>query len=283
MKPGAATCRIVFPAILAGLLALAATGIAAAHDKDPNAGEALDPKAALARSQAAIGNLVGDYGFQDRWRRPVSLSDYRGKPLVVSLVFTACAESCPLLIETLHRGVAEAREALGQESFQVITVGFDYEADSPERLASFARQHGIDDPEWAFLSGDHAAIDSLVADLGFLRVSSSRGFDHLAQVSILDAEGRVYHQVYGDDFPVQALVEPLKNLQFNALTDLASLSDLVERVRLFCTFYDAREGRYAFDYSFFIALAISLASLLAISVILLRAWLGNRRPPESPA
>lgn len=283
MKLRASFRRIGFAAVLAVFLGGSIFSLARAHESDISAAEALDPKVALARSQAAIGGLVGDYAFKDRKHRGVSLSDYRGKPLVVSLVFTACAESCPLLIDTLHRAVAEAREALGEETFQVITVGFDYDADTPERLSSFARQHGIDDSNWAFLSGDHAAIDGLVEDLGFLRVSSSRGFDHLAQVSILDAEGQVYHQVYGDDFTVQALVEPLKNLQFNALTELASLSDIVERVRLFCTFYDAREGRYAFDYSFFIALAISLASLLAVSVILLRAWLGNRRPPESPA
>ena len=39
-----------------------------------------------------------------------------------------------------------------------------------------------------------------------------RGFDHLAQTTVIDAHGRIYRQVYGDAFAVPALVEPLKDL-----------------------------------------------------------------------
>jgi len=143
--------------------------------------------------------------------------------------------------------------------------------------------HGVDLPNWRFLSGDSKTVDSLIRDLGFIRMSSPRGFDHIAQTSVIDAEGQVFQQVYGDSFDAPALVDPLKALMFKNSSLLPGLSGIVERVRLFCTFYDPRSGRYEFDYSFFIALTIGGLSLLGVGVIVIRMWVQSRKPPESPA
>lgn len=265
-------------AALAAVLLLLPSGPADAAQR-PEA-DVFDPEAAIARSQAAIGRPIGDHGFTDRQGRTVRLAEFQGKPLVVNLVFTACTQSCPVLIEHLADAVAAAADVVGWDGFNVVTVGFDPAADRPERLAAYAGSHGITAPNWRFLAGDPAAIDALIDELGFLRYASPRGFDHLAQTSVIGPDGRVFHQVYGDDFEVQALVEPLKALVLRDVGGLASVSDVIERVRLFCTFYDASAGRYAFDYSFFIALTVGAASLLALGVILLRAWLSAGGPPE---
>ena len=56
----------------------------------------LDQKAALSASQAMIGTTPGDFAFLDREGRPVRLSQYRGKPLLVSFIYTGCFQVCPL-------------------------------------------------------------------------------------------------------------------------------------------------------------------------------------------
>lgn len=242
-----------------------------------------DPKAAIARSQAAIGGALGERSFLDVDGREVRLSDYRGRPLVVSLVFTACSQSCPLIVRSLAEAVEVAQAGLGADSFAVVTVGFDSAADSPARMRAFARGQGIDLPNWRFLSGDPTNVDGLVEDLGFLRVASPRGFDHIAQVSLVDPEGRVFAQVYGSSFEAPALVEPLKQLLLDQPGGLFDLAAAVERVRLFCTFFDARSGRYIFDYSFLISVAVGGLALLGLAVVLIRAYLTARRPPGRPA
>jgi hypothetical protein len=50
----------------------------------------LDEKSAFERSQAAIGKSVGDFVLLNRDGTPVELSKYRGKPLLVNFVYTAC-------------------------------------------------------------------------------------------------------------------------------------------------------------------------------------------------
>ncbi len=232
--------------------------------------------AALRKSQDAIGRPVGDYLFHDTALRPVRLTDFRGRPLVVNLVYTACTRACPLTIETLGRAVDVARDALGPNSFSVVTIGFDAPADTPQRMKAFAMEHGVAAPNWIFLSGDHAAIDGLAGDVGFTFVPSAAGFDHLSQTTVVDEDGRVYRQIYGADFESPALVEPLKDLVLGRKSDLVSFAGLVNRIRLFCTLYNPASHRYRFDYSIFTGIFIGFVSLTAVGVLLIRGWIHSR-------
>ncbi len=273
--------RLALAGLAAAALALASPPAVRGHAPASGEPSAFDAEAAIAYSQAAIGRQLGGYAFLDRQGERVALSDYRGRPLVINMVFTACAETCPVIVQTLYRAVSVAEDALGPGRFSVVTIGFDSRHDTPTRLRAYAREQGVDLPNWAFLSGDHATIDKLAADLGFIYFPSPRGFDHLAQTTVIDAEGKVFRQVYGADFEPPALVEPLKDLMLRRGGALPDLEGLIDRVRLFCTFYDPSSQRYAFDYSIFIALVIGSASLAGLGFIVVRAWL--RTPPQRRA
>lgn len=236
-----------------------------------------DPEAALNYSQKAIGTVIGDYAFRDRRGREVRLSTYRGRPLVINFVYTACTDVCPLIVQTLARAVETAQDALGRDSFAVVTIGFDAAHDTPKRMRAYARSQGIDLPNWTFLSTDEDTARALAEDIGFIYYPSPKGFDHLAQVSVIDADGRVAAQVYGDTFEPPALVEPLKSLLLRRQLARPTLDGLIERVRLFCTLYDPATGRYRFDYSLFVGLTIGAGSLLTVGFILVRALLRQRR------
>lgn len=281
------TCRVAPRGLLAALALLLCAGLLwlrPASAAGPEMPDLFSPKEAIAYSQSAIGRQLADHRFRDESGREIALSDYGGAPLVVSMVFTACAESCPLLIQYLAEAVEVAQDTLGRDSFAVVTVGFDTETDTPERMRAFASMHGIDLPNWRFLSGDPETVDSLIAELGYLRYSSPRGFDHVAQTSVLDGERVIQAHVYGDNFPVPALVDPLKALMFEQVSPLADFGQLVERIRLFCTFYDPGKGRYAFDYSFFVSMTVGGLVILGLATVLLLAWLrSSKRPPEGLA
>ncbi len=90
-----------------------------------DAGGQYDADSALRVSQAAIGNQLGNHEFVDRLHRQVRLGDYAGKPLVVSMIFTSCHHVCPTTTKYLDGAVRAAREVLGDESFEVVTIGFD--------------------------------------------------------------------------------------------------------------------------------------------------------------
>ncbi|MHA1113829.1 MAG: SCO family protein [Alphaproteobacteria bacterium] len=259
---------VLFPSLALYILA-ATTGAGARAGEAPRI---LDEKAALAYSQEAIGRRVGDFAFVDSTGQAARSGDFRGKPLVVNMVYTACYHTCPLIVQTLYRAVEAAQHTFGAEGFTVVTIGFDSENDTPARMRAFARTQGVNLPSWRFLTADRATIKRLAADIGFVFFPSPRGFDHLAQTTIIDADGLIYRHIYGSDFGPPALVEPLKDLVYGRPRAQGTLSGLIDRIRLFCTLYDPRTERYRFSYSVFIGIAIGFMILATVAVILIRGW-----------
>ncbi|MBE9562646.1 MAG: SCO family protein [Proteobacteria bacterium] len=215
-----------------------------------------DYKTTLKYSQDAIDNVIGDYTLVDSNEQPFVLK--RNKPLVLSLVYTSCHHTCPMTTRNLAKVVKIAREALGDDSFDVITIGFNTGVDTPKNMRYFATQQGIEDiNNWYYLSSDKNTINSLMKDIGFIFYPSPRGYDHIVQATVIDAHGKVYNQVYGEVFDTPLLVEPLKQLILGqSKPDQPFLEDLISKVRFFCTTYDPSTDNYYFDYSLFIGMFI---------------------------
>ncbi|NQV56097.1 MAG: SCO family protein, partial [Rhodospirillales bacterium] len=54
------------------------------------------PEEAFKYSQASVGRNLGAYVLRDTLGRSVSLSDFQGKPLILSFVYSSCHHTCPL-------------------------------------------------------------------------------------------------------------------------------------------------------------------------------------------
>lgn len=233
----------------------------------------LDRVQVLERSEAAIGRQIGgDLRFTAVDGRVVAAADLRGRPLVISLIYTSCYHTCSTITQNLAEVVEKARAALGPSSFTVATIGFDAPNDTPVRMRQFQQEQGVDDPQWMFLSADEATIRRLADEIGFTFAASPKGFDHLAQATVVDSDGRVYRQVYGERYAPPTLVEPLKELVFATPPGSGFVASLANDVKLFCTVFDPATGKYRFDYSLFIDIFIGLTCLAAVAVFAVKSW-----------
>jgi protein SCO1/2 len=237
----------------------------------PSAADApADIERAVRISQAAIGRGITDWRFVDRAGRAVRLSDYRGKPLVVSFIYTGCFQVCPATTQFLRRAVQEARSSLGADSFRVISIGFNQPFDAPEALAAFARQQGVDVQGWEFLAPRTEDVEPLLGEFGLTVKQTPSGFDHLIQATIVDADGVIYRQVYGDSFELPMFIGPLKELLSGQATRQLTLENIWTKVKLYCTVYDPASGRYRLNYSLFFELFAGISFLGAVAAFLLR-------------
>jgi protein SCO1/2 len=242
------------------------------------AAQAFDQKLALRESQAAIGRTVGDYTLRDTAGRTVRLAELRGKPLVVNFVYTGCFQVCPASTQFLARAVAEAERTLGPGTFRVATIGFNLPFDTPGAMGDFRRKHAVVSPNWLFLSPDAQTLPRLVADFGFRYESTAAGFDHLLQASIVDAQGRIYRQVYGDSFDTPLFVGPLLELAQGKPVPQGNLRALFEQVKLLCTVYDPVAGRYRVNTVIVAELLVGTSIILGILTFLVVEWRRRRRP-----
>jgi len=242
--------------------------VSAAKSQAQQVGETpryFDEAEALKISQGAIGNQLGDYTFLDRSGRKVRISDYRGKPLVISMIYTHCPVICATTTRSLT-ALKLSQEALGADSFGVLTVGFDTENDTPDAMADFAKRMDVNLSNWEFVSADPDTIKKLSHDLGFVFFPSDEGgFIHVTQTTYVDGQGKVRMHIYGDEPDNQTLLNPLKDLIYNIKTAEPGLAGVSNKIRLFCTIYDKKTGAYKVDYGYFYGIGWGvIVSLLII-------------------
>jgi len=208
-----------------------------------------DEKEILRISQAAIGSQIGDYTFLDRSGRTVRISDYLGKPLVISMIYTHCPFICATTTKSLT-ALKLSQSAFGVDSFGVLTIGFDTENDTPEAMDMFAQRTEVDLKNWDFVSSDAETIKKISKDLGFTFMPSDEGgFNHISQTTFIDQDGKVYRQVYGEEFPNKTLLEPMRDMIYNIKTAESGLVGAMNKVKLFCTVYDPKTGKYVVNYN----------------------------------
>ena len=189
-----------------GLAGLFVEPVLAAAPDAPSA--RLDPRKVIEQSERAIGRKLGNYRLIDSTGASVPLRDYRGKPLVISLIYTACSSVCPPTTQHLIGAVNEANRVFGPDRFNVLTVGFDARNDTPARLAHFASVQGVKIKNWRLASADPATIEALLHDLGFSYASIAGGFDHVTQTTILGVTA-VYRRSTETIFHL-VFIEPLR-------------------------------------------------------------------------
>ena len=268
--------RTLLAALATLVIGLAASDAAPAGTTARRDAKAFNEDSALATSRGALGRRLGAHTLTAPDGTPVTLASLRGRPLIVSFIYTSCVHTCPIVTQTLERAVEVARDTLGRDSFRVVTIGFDAPKDTPERMAVFARGQGVGDDGWLFLSADAETAAALTAELGFVFFRSPKGFDHISQTTLIDSEGRVVRQIYGPSFEPPALVEPLMDLALGRPLAGATLGGLIDRLRLFCTIYDPRQDRYRLDYSIFVGVAVGTFCLGGVAIFLVRNWRHGR-------
>ncbi|MBZ0143281.1 MAG: SCO family protein [Rhodocyclaceae bacterium] len=226
----------------------------------------LDQEKALRLSQSVVNQPVGDFTLLGRNEKPVRLAGYRGKPLLVSFIYTGCFEVCPTTTRNLQKAVTNTVAVLGTDRFNVVSIGFNQPFDSPSAMKAFAAQNGIVFPNWEFLSPAPAIVDELTRAFGFSYAPTPAGFDHIVQVTLVDAEGKIYRQIYGERLDADQLVEPMKQLITGApVAQTGAIADILDRVRILCSVYDPKTGQYRVDYALIFEIAGFLTFFLYIA------------------
>ncbi|MFT3818060.1 MAG: SCO family protein [Rubrivivax sp.] len=291
-------CVERWAAALAAVAALLLTGGAPARAADAAAVgtvPALDEREALRLGDAAIGRELPDFELRDRQGKPLRLSSYRGKPLLVSFIYTGCFQVCPLQTRALYEAVKGLDRMLGEQQFNVVSIGFNQPFDTPDAMRAFAAQNRIGYRNWEFLSPTREQVEPLTRAFGFSYVATPAGFDHVLGVTVVDAQGRIHAQVYGDRVRADRLGEPLRRLLLDTPPQAApvTLASVVERVRILCTIYDPDSGEYRYDYKLILEVIGGALFFLFVVIYGLLEWRSQRRarrfscpplpPPPQPA
>jgi protein SCO1/2 len=186
-----------------------------------------------------------DAAFRDESGQAVPLRTlFRGRPVVLSLVYYECPMLCTLTLNGLVSALRALSFDAGRE-FDVVTVSFDHRetpALATAKKAAYLKRYGRPGAAegWRFLTGDEAAVKALTAAVGFRYAwdDRTRQFAHPAGVVVATPEGRIARYLFGVEYAPKdlrlALVE----------SGQGRIGTVLDQVVLYCYQYDPTTGRY---------------------------------------
>ena len=119
----------------------------------------------------------------DAQSRPMPWAGQRGEVRIVSMFYTSCTFSCPMLVESI-KVVLQALSSEERESVKVTLISFDPKRDTPVALAKMQKDRELDPARWTLLRIRYRAL-------------ANGDFNHTTLSVLVDAEGRIVASTEG--------------------------------------------------------------------------------------
>jgi protein SCO1/2 len=156
-----------------------------------------------------LGGVVApDFRLTDQAGRQVSLSQFKGKPVILTFLYTHCPDVCPLTAEKLH----STMQIMGNnaKNIGILAVSTDPNRDNAEAALNFSKDHRMQD-YWHFLIGKREALSPVWSDYHIFTDNTTG--NHSKGIFLIDKQGmqRVF---MNDEFTPEQLKANL-NILFN--------------------------------------------------------------------
>jgi protein SCO1/2 len=156
-----------------------------------------------------VGDRLPEYRFTNQLGQAVSTSQFRGRALAVTFIFTRCPfpTFCPRTMENF----AETQRKLlalayGPTNWHLLTISFDPAFDTPTVLKAYGQTHGADPRRWTLATGALIDITAIAEQFGLTFWSADGGISHNLRTAVIDPSGRVRKIFIGNKWTSEELV-----------------------------------------------------------------------------
>ena len=161
--------------------ASSSSGAGTEADRQAAANPDLDPGTSLNGIPAPNFTLTNQFGQR------MSLSDFRGKVVILAFTDSECTTICPLTSQSM----LAAKQLLGAAGSQVQLLGVDANPDATKvsEVMAYSRAHGMVN-HWDFLTGTGAQLAKVWKAYDIYVQIEKGQIDHTPALFIIDARGR---------------------------------------------------------------------------------------------
>jgi cytochrome oxidase Cu insertion factor (SCO1/SenC/PrrC family) len=189
MKAGlAAAAMLVTAALLGGC---SSSGSSAASGGSGGFGTSSANDAAAQNPNLDVGTSLGneaapDFRLTNQFGQPMSLSQFRGKVVLLSFDDSECTTVCPLTTESM----VLAKELLGKagENVQLLGVDANPDAIAQSDVLSYTRAHGMVN-QWDFLTGTLPQLKKTWTAYHIAVQIEAGQIDHTPALYVIDQRG----------------------------------------------------------------------------------------------
>lgn len=140
------------------------------------------------------GEAVPDFRLVDQDGKPIHLSDFRGKAVVLTFIYTRCPlpNFCPLM----SKNFAELEQRLSKEfagKYHLLSITMDPDFDRPEVLKDYAGHYDASASDWSFATGTADEIKSVAGLVGLYYARENGLITHDLRTALIGPDGRLVH------------------------------------------------------------------------------------------
>ena len=160
-----------------------------------------------------VGAAVPDATLIDQDGRSRRVSEWRGKTIAVTFVYTRCPlpDFCPLMdkhFAAVQRAVLD--DAGLRSRVQLVSVSFDPDHDTPEVLRAHATRVGANPAVWTWLTGTREALEPFTKAFGISVLRNDREIVHNLRTVVIGRDGRVTHVFNGSSWQAEELLTAIR-------------------------------------------------------------------------
>lgn len=178
-------------------------------------GKTGDSTAAVIRAntrELAPGALLPDCVLTNQSGQILRLRDFHGRALAFTFFFTRCP--LPTYCPRMNTNFEEAQAALQADTmhtnWQLLSISFDPDFDTPARLADYARGFHRDPAHWTFATGSTNDVQLLGRGFGLMLYRDGTSISHNLRTVVVDASGRVQKIFTDNEWQPAEVVAELK-------------------------------------------------------------------------
>jgi protein SCO1/2 len=137
-----------------------------------------------------LGSVVApDFRLEDQFGKQVSLSQFKGKPVVLTFLYTHCPDVCPLIADQLHTTASGLGKNAGHVVF--LAVSMDPKGDTQAAVLRFSKVHKMTN-YWHYLIGtrDELAPVWSAYSVDAQAATAAGVVNHSTALYVIDKEGR---------------------------------------------------------------------------------------------
>lgn len=162
------------------------------------------------------GEIVPDIQLVNEDDRVLRLSDFRGKVLALTFVYTRCP--LPDYCVRMSEQFAQAEKALKVDGsltgrWHLLSISFDPAFDRPTVLKQYGRNYGADFSDWDFATDPDTTgkVIGPFADGFGLDYAHTEGLiTHNLRTAVIDPKGRLVKVFHGNDWKPEQLISAMR-------------------------------------------------------------------------
>ena len=168
---------------------------------------------------AQVGRVVPDFTLTNQDGKRISIKDFRGKALAITFIYARCPlpDYCIRMSTAFSDVALKVRsDAALTEKVRLLSISFDPENDTPEKLRSYGIGYMGNDPKmkfdvWQLAVGSDAEVRK-IADFFGLQYQRDEAdktqFNHSLRTAVIGPDGKVTKIFAGNEWsPTQLLKE----------------------------------------------------------------------------